>query len=147
MSLKELKNTIRLDQETNPIQKDHCSCKMPSNKEVKQIVQLTKMLIFPGYFTHSQGEVNGSRGQTNRLISLLYRKLKRQIAYTLLYITDGSNVREKSHQASVLAELYLEAIPKLRAILKTDLEAHYTGDPAAYNHDQIIVSYPGFYAI
>jgi len=147
MSLNEVVQLIRDDQVANPIHKDHCSCKMPSNKEVKQIVALTKMLIFPGYFTHGLAETTHSIGQTNHLVSKLYRKLSKQIAYTLLYITDGSNVREKRHQASVLAQLYLEAIPKLRALLKTDLEAHYVGDPAAYNHDQIIVSYPGFYAI
>jgi serine O-acetyltransferase len=32
-------------------------------------------------------------------------------------------------------------------LLHRDLEAHFIGDPAAFNRDQIIVSYPGFYAI
>jgi len=32
-------------------------------------------------------------------------------------------------------------------LLHTDLEAAYRGDPSAFNRDQIVVSYPGFYAI
>jgi serine O-acetyltransferase len=41
----------------------------------------------------------------------------------------------------------MRKLPKIREMLKKDVEAHFEGDPAAYNHDQIIISYPGIYAI
>ena len=41
----------------------------------------------------------------------------------------------------------LEAIPSIRKILATDVQAAYEGDPAAKSHDEIIFSYPGMFAI
>jgi len=120
---------------------------MPSNREIKHIITLTKELIFPGYFGKYRIKETGSRYQTKRLVNQLHRKLSRQIAYAMLYISDGGNACEKKVQSEAIAQKYIEAVPSIRALLKTDLEAHFTGDPAAYNHDQIIVSYPGFYAI
>ena len=38
-------------------------------------------------------------------------------------------------------------IPKIREYLDTDLEATLQGDPAALNKDEIVLSYPGLYAI
>ena len=42
---------------------------------------------------------------------------------------------------------FLEKIPKLRDVLATDVQAGYEGDPAAFNTDEVIFSYPGMYAI
>src|SRR5262249_49380004 len=42
---------------------------------------------------------------------------------------------------------FLAAVPELRAALATDVEAAYEGDPAATGTDEVIFSYPGFYAI
>ena len=42
---------------------------------------------------------------------------------------------------------FLGRIPKIRALIETDVQAAYDGDPAAYNKDEIIYSYPGLYAI
>jgi len=147
MPINQLVDLILDDQHQHPINKDHCSCRMPSNKEIKHIITLTKELIFPGYFGKYRIKETGSRYQTKRLVNQLHRKLSRQIAYAMLYISDGGNACEKKVQSEAIAQKYIEAVPSIRALLKTDLEAHFTGDPAAYNHDQIIVSYPGFYAI
>lgn len=111
------------------------------------IISLTKELIFPGYFGKYITKETGSRGQTSRQIKKLYQKLSKQIAYALLYTTDGSKVRENKQLAKEYTLKYIDSIPSMRADLRTDLEAHFTGDPAAFNHDQIIVSYPGLYAI
>ena len=42
---------------------------------------------------------------------------------------------------------FLDKIPKIRSYIETDVQAAYDGDPAAYNKDEIIYSYPGLYAI
>ena len=42
---------------------------------------------------------------------------------------------------------FLARIPKIREYLLTDVQAAYDGDPAAYNTDEIIFSYPGLFAI
>ena len=42
---------------------------------------------------------------------------------------------------------FLEKIPDVRALLATDLQAFYDGDPAATSLDEIIIAYPGLLAI
>ena len=49
--------------------------------------------------------------------------------------------------AKELSMKFMEKIPEIRAVLETDVEAAYEGDPAASSKDEIILSYPGLYAI
>ena len=42
---------------------------------------------------------------------------------------------------------FLDKIPKIREYIETEIQAFYEGDPAAYNKDEIICTYPGLYAI
>ena len=42
---------------------------------------------------------------------------------------------------------FLNKIPKIREYIEGDIQAAYDGDPAAYNKDEIICTYPGLYAI
>ncbi len=46
-----------------------------------------------------------------------------------------------------IMEEFLLQIPTIDATLKMDLEAIYDGDPAAQSKSEIILCYPGFYAI
>jgi serine O-acetyltransferase len=55
-----------------------------------------------------------------------------------------SECDEQGHQ---IALGLLEAIPSIRKILATDVQAAYEGDPAAKSFDEIIFSYPGIFAI
>lgn len=41
----------------------------------------------------------------------------------------------------------LEKLPEIRETIKLDVAAAYAGDPAAYDYDEIILSYPGLKAI
>ena len=41
----------------------------------------------------------------------------------------------------------LAALPSIRALLLTDIEAAYRGDPAARSTDEILLCYPGFFAL
>jgi len=42
---------------------------------------------------------------------------------------------------------FLAKLPKIRESLATDVEAAFDGDPAASGKEEIIISYPGIYAI
>ncbi len=56
------------------------------------------------------------------------------------------NPKLKGREASV-AEEFLNSIPEIARVADTDVEAAYAGDPAAYSKEEIIITYPGFYAI
>jgi serine O-acetyltransferase len=46
-----------------------------------------------------------------------------------------------------IVDAALDALPDIRAVLKTDVTAAYRGDPAAKTHLEIIRSYPGLQAL
>jgi serine O-acetyltransferase len=49
--------------------------------------------------------------------------------------------------AQKIAERFVHALPDIRNRLTTDIDAAFDGDPAATGVDEIILSYPGLYAI
>lgn len=50
-------------------------------------------------------------------------------------------------QVNTLCQKFLSRIPAVRAMVETDMEAAFTGDPAATGYDEIVLAYPGIYAI
>ena len=62
----------------------------------------------------------------------------------LLSPQECAQIEERSQYVTIE---FLRRIPRIREYLDTDLEAFYDGDPAAENRDEIILCYPGFYAI
>jgi len=42
---------------------------------------------------------------------------------------------------------FYRGLPVVKEYLETDVEAAYSGDPAAFSKSEIIISYPGLYAV
>ena len=57
---------------------------------------------------------------------------------------DMSAIEENSDN---IVQKFLAKLPQIKKVLKTDLQATYDGDPAAKSIDEILVAYPGIYAI
>lgn len=50
-------------------------------------------------------------------------------------------------ESTTLVDRYFEELPEIAKILDTDVDAAFSGDPAAYSREEIIITYPGFYAV
>ena len=148
--MKKLKKPIEMilkSYQDTQIKKDHCSCKIPQNKEVIKIIKLTKEIIFPGYFSTRHLTETSDLKTMQSLVKKLHKILKTQIKYALLYLADEDKSKQIAKRSCVLCIDFIRRIPALREIIYKDVEAHFDGDPAAFNRDQIIISYPGLYAI
>jgi serine O-acetyltransferase len=130
-----------------PIEKDHCSCSLPSNDALVKIIDETRELMFPGYFSKTNVSVYGDRRKTKRHVRRLERLLKKQISYALLYLADEEKNKLITKHSCQLCVRFIERIPDIRSDVRKDVDAHLENDPAAFNRDQVIVSYPGLYAI
>ena len=129
------------------IKKDHCSCKIPQLNEIKKIIELTREIIFPGYFSDKHlSEIPGVN-HTDRLMRKLHKLLKVQIKYSLLYLADAERDKELKEKSCTLCVDFLNKLPEVRRLVYLDALAHFNGDPSAFNLDQVIISYPGLYAI
>ncbi len=98
----------------------------PEPTAVRELVEKLGMLLFPGYF--------GQLGCASRESYL--SMLAGEIYWRLEAMTDGD-----------CAKQFLAGIPAIRMAMAEDLQAFVDGDPAAAGEEEIIVSYPGFYAI
>ena len=81
------------------------------------------------------------------LEDVIYNLIK-QISIVLKYSPDYENADQEniSRAAEDLTFAFLEKIPKIREYIETDVQAAFDGDPAAYNKDEIIFTYPGLFA-
>src|SRR5580658_9994263 len=71
----------------------------------------------------------------------LQKKLKREIAKSLaMHPVPGRD-------AEGITLDFLGKLHQVRSLIQTDVEAAYQGDPAATNHEEIILAYPGIEAI
>ncbi|MDR0851049.1 MAG: serine acetyltransferase [Clostridiales Family XIII bacterium] len=61
--------------------------------------------------------------------------------------TEAAANSDVAVKAAEITYAFLSRIPYLRSVLATDVEATYDGDPAAFSKDEVILSYPGLFAI
>ncbi|MBR2466379.1 MAG: serine acetyltransferase [Clostridia bacterium] len=110
----------------------------PSRKEVISIIKNYQSLMFPEYFTLDENK-GKSRPQ---ILEEVFFKLKRQI--TAAFAFGGEDMTKDTE--SVAFEI-LSLLPHIKEMLIKDVQAIYEGDPAARSPEEVILSYPGFYAI
>ena len=123
---------------------------LPSGEVLKEIVDLCRSILFPGYYGNARGSKQTIRFQTGVNVETLHAMLSHQI-YAGLCFADTECVscpEEKiSEHAKTLSEAFIASLPELRTLLATDAEATFNSDPAAQNVGEIIFCYPGFRAI
>jgi len=122
---------------------------LPDKAVVTDIIYKLRDLVYPGFFKTEFYNVYTMRNKVLMLIEDIIYKLRKQIKTAIHYIPEYMNAEEKtiSEKAEELTFAFLEKIPKIREYIETDVQAAYEGDPAAFNRDEIIFSYPGLFAI
>ena len=112
---------------------------LPERDEVVKILDKLRKLLYPAFFAR-QDLFDGVEGFLEKMTGSLYFKLKKQIALSL-------SCSDNETEAERITDGFFEQLPKLQQILATDIQATFDGDPAAKCKDEIVLSYPGFYAI
>lgn len=123
---------------------------LPVRTTIIEILDDLRKLMFPGYFSTELVDVNNASYYTGQKLSNLHGKMKKQIALALAYDKENNvfaSSPEIQEQAETICCDFLESLPTIQELLLLDVQAGYDGDPAADSREQIIFSYPGFYAI
>lgn len=126
---------------------------LPSGKSLRRIVELSREILFPGYFGNStvhRRTINYHIGvNVEELFSLLTEQIQAELCFGLEN-TPSDNVIKKipdRDTAASIAARFISKLPEIRRILATDVEAAYYGDPAATCFGEIICCYPIIRAI
>jgi len=120
-----------------------------SQDSVIEIIQQARRLIFPGYFIQTRMDPINLEPFLCQEATALFNRLSQQIVLSIQHEClrldmPCSKCLESSHET---AFQFIQSLPDLKVILTGDIDAAFTGDPAAKSYDEIIFSYPGLFAI
>ena len=122
----------------------------PDQETVVRLLDLLRNVMFPAHFgrkkEYSDLAVKYEHGSQ---LAEIYTALIDQISLALLHHPDYCEAEKAVRRArgQELSAAFLDQLPRIQDDLKTDIQAAFDGDPAARDKDEIIFSYPGFYAI
>jgi serine O-acetyltransferase len=72
-------------------------------------------------------------------------RLENQLAVAMCF---GEQKAEDARKAAEgISAAFAARLPEIKRLLLNDIEALYEGDPAAQSREEVMISYPGFYAI
>ncbi|MEE0996652.1 MAG: serine O-acetyltransferase EpsC [Paludibacteraceae bacterium] len=121
----------------------------PSGLALKQIVDLCRSILFPGYFGNPMVDRRTIKYHIGVNVERLQALLEEQVLAGLCFgCTDEErSLADKKAESKQVVSVFVEFLPELRRVLMTDIEAAYYGDPAAKSFAEIILCYPAVRAI
>lgn len=147
--MEKLVKSILASYEEHPVICNIDSDNRLNSELIIEILEKVRQVIFPGYF-----EMKTLRGGTieyhvGELLEDISYKLTKQVRKALAHNPANEELsdRERQQKATEITAKFLERIPALRELLAKDVQAAYDGDPAAFNTEEVIFSYPGVFAI
>lgn len=130
----------------------------PDRNEIVRIIKDLKTVLFPHHFTEQKYG-----------LAVLKKKLQKQIQTALSAVPDlcataaasgsapvsgGADNKQSdktdeqnAEKAARVTDAFFSSLDRTREKLMLDAQAAFDGDPAAYSIDEVILTYPGFYAI
>ena len=115
----------------------------PDRDVIIDIIEKLRRIVFPGYFKDKNYRMYNVRHNLSMLIEDVMFNLNRQ----MLLVLHSSGMEEAEEKAQQLCLQFFRQIPELRAMVQTDVQAAFDGDPAATSKDEVIFCYPGLFAI
>jgi serine O-acetyltransferase len=122
--------------------------KLPSRKELQQIVDGLGAVLFPNRLGLPDLNDEGIDYFVGHTLDTLLRELYKQVRRELQFISGRAAIDDGAYERSVdITREFAKHLPEVRALLDSDIQAAYEGDPAARSPDEVLVCYPGITAI
>jgi serine O-acetyltransferase len=123
---------------------------LPSRNAIIKTLHDFRELLLPGYYGLVAEAATPER--VRALVEAIATELPAQIALALCHERKlpkehCAGCAECQAEAKAIVWDLLDRLPVLREMLAEDVEAAYLGDPAAHDHDEVILSYPCVQAI
>lgn len=106
-------------------------------RRVVRFIELTRSAMYP--------EIYAQRRYNSTFLHAVVRDYLQQ-AFILLCELCADLVEDDKDVSRIVCS-FMESLPRIAAVLKTDMRAAYLGDPAARSEQEIQLAYPAFEAI
>jgi serine O-acetyltransferase len=117
---------------------------LPSREGVDAVANDLMHLLFPGYFEKGILTKQEFDELLVERLTHFHRHLAAEIGKCLQFRTEAPLQPATAEEE---ARHIMAALPAIRGVLRTDVEAAFVGDPAAPNFEEIILAYPCVLAI
>ncbi len=121
---------------------------LPSKRAITAITKDLLRLLFPGFFDekliHSSEIKVETAARLDKILGPLEDEIRKSLEYSPPPEFARSNLRSAARSLTLE---FLASLPRVRELLQTDMEAAYSGDPAALSKEEVIVAYPFVEAI
>lgn len=129
-------------------QRLHQPPKLPSKKQLGQIIDQLAAAMFPNRL--------GVPGLTDEAIDYFVgstldsalHALHKQLVLELSFVAEEQDLEcDAEAEARDIIVQFSAQLPQVRRLIDTDIQAAYEGDPAARSPDEVLVCYPGIFAV
>ncbi|MDR1031340.1 MAG: serine acetyltransferase [Treponema sp.] len=120
-----------------------------NRQRIVDMLETLRHLVFPGYFGKKNISLLSVEYHAGDMLEEVQHALSKETVRALHYSPHYSGLGKEilEEKAADITFHFLARLPLVREYLAQDVSATFDGDPAAANLDEIIVSYPGIYAI
>lgn len=120
---------------------------LPIRAEIIGIIKDIRKIMFPGYFAGFNVTYPLAEYFVGEQIIDIAARLKKQIELALSYGKEDIDYKSLKAEAERISMNFIKKLPDIQKMLLMDVQAGFDGDPAAKSKEDIIFSYPGFFAI
>lgn len=122
--------------------------RFPNRNTIIGILKDIRTIMFPRYFEDEKPSHSNLEYFVGTTLDAVGDALFRQVREALLF-RDAPQIslEEAERRSRTITKQFLNKIPSLLELLIKDVDAAFEGDPAAQSREEIIFSYPGFFAI
>lgn len=121
---------------------------LPDRNVIIDILRDLRGVLFPGYFEGRFSADAVPEYYIGNRLTEIYNKLEPQVKLALSYKSGGDrDCADTDRAAEAVCNGFFKRLPTLQKMLLKDVEAGFNGDPAAKSREEVICSYPGFFAI
>jgi len=133
-----------------PVANTEKASNLPGQKAVVEQLENLVGVMFPGCHGLAPLATESAEAMLHHLLAETAQQLRDQVQRAFDYQCKYEKCRDCGDchaQANQAVIALLDQLPQIRAVLQEDIVAAFEGDPAARSTMEIVMSYPGLYAI
>ena len=120
----------------------------PNRDAIISIIKDVRSLVFPGYYAGEALKGVGAENYVAEQIMRIRNALRTQVHEAFLF-RDAAALPAADIEAKTdaVVDAFMAELPHVQELLFKDVQAAFDGDPAAQSKQEIILAYPGLFAI
>jgi serine O-acetyltransferase len=151
IALAEIVAALRALRRTSQRSRYSCGAvpRLPSREAIVEIVESLVGVLFPRHFGAPDVSEESVDGYLIYKLDAALKSLQEQVRLELDLFGEGGHATAAGRQAKAeeVVRVFARSLPRLRAVLDTDIRAAFDGDPAARSIDEVVFCYPGVAAV